>query len=133
MSDLLLFSTSGSDYLNHYLFPVLQLGTWGGGLGGTRPPPPPPPPPPHPPGRIFEKCYKYKIFHFVTSLLRQFFESYKDGNDMGRLEVVMRLEILFFFLSLSLFTFLWGQFCKQLTLSCWGVTKGQNSFKQICS
>ena len=36
------------------------------------------------------------MLHFVTSFLRQFFESYKDGNDIGRLEVVMRLEINFF-------------------------------------
>ena len=30
---------------------------------------------------------------FVTSFLQQFFENCKDGNDMGHLEVVMRLEI----------------------------------------
>ena len=29
--------------------------------------------------------------------------------------------------------FLWGQFCKQLTLSSWMVTKGQKSHKRICS
>ena len=35
------------------------------------------------------------MHHFVTSFLRQFFENYKDGNDMGDLEVIMRSEIQF--------------------------------------
>ena len=42
------------------------------------------------------------MLYFVTSFLRQFFENCKDGNDMGRLEVFIRLEI---FSSLSLYTF----------------------------
>ena len=45
--------------------------------------------------------------HFVTSFLRQFFENCKDGNDMGRQEIVMHSEIQVFS-SLPLYTFLWG-------------------------
>ena len=36
------------------------------------------------------------MLQFVTSFLRQFLENCKLGNDMGRLKVVMRLEIQFF-------------------------------------
>ena len=36
------------------------------------------------------------MLRFVTSFLRRFFENCKDGDDMGRLEVAMRLEIQFF-------------------------------------
>ena len=36
------------------------------------------------------------MLHFVTSFLRQFFENSKDGNGMGRLEIVKNLEIQFF-------------------------------------
>ena len=38
--------------------------------------------------------------------MRQFFESYKDGNDMGRLEVVMRLEIPFFLVIVIAYIFM---------------------------
>ena len=35
------------------------------------------------------------MLEFVTSFLRQFSENCKDGNDMGPLEAVKRLEIQF--------------------------------------
>ena len=38
-----------------------------------------------------------KCIILVTSFLIKFFENCKDGNDMGRLKVVMRSEIQFFF------------------------------------
>ena len=36
------------------------------------------------------------MFHCVTFLLRQFFEKCKDGNSIGRLDIVMSLEIQVF-------------------------------------
>ena len=36
------------------------------------------------------------MHNFVTSFLRQFFENCEDGNDMGRLEVVMDSETQLF-------------------------------------
>ena len=41
------------------------------------------------------------MLHFVTS-----FEKCKDGNDMGRLEVVMRLEIQFFLVIVIVYLFM---------------------------
>ena len=41
------------------------------------------------------------MLHFVTSFLRQ-----KDGTDMGRLEVHMRLEIQFFFVIVIAYIFM---------------------------
>ena len=38
--------------------------------------------------------------------LRQFFENCKDGSDMGRLEVVMCLEIQFFLVSVIVYIFM---------------------------
>ena len=65
------------------------------------------------PPRIFQnwnskvfKRFKYKMHHFVTSFLRQFFENCKDGNDMGRLEVVMHSEIQFFFVIAIVYIFM---------------------------
>ena len=46
------------------------------------------------------------MLHFVTSFLRQFFENCKDDNDMGRLEVVMRLEIQFFLVIVIVYIFM---------------------------
>ena len=46
------------------------------------------------------------MHHFVTSFLRQFFENCKDGNDMGRLEVVMHSEIQFFFVIAIVYIFM---------------------------
>ena len=43
--------------------------------------------------KITVYVFKYKMLYFETSVFRQFFEKCKDGNDMGRLEVFMRLEI----------------------------------------
>ena len=37
-----------------------------------------------------------KMFHCVTFLLQQFFEKCKDGNNIGRLDIVMSLEIQIF-------------------------------------
>ena len=36
------------------------------------------------------------MLHFITSFMQQFIENCKDGNNMGRLEVAMRLKIQFF-------------------------------------
>ena len=46
------------------------------------------------------------MLHFVTSFLRQFFENCKDDNDMGRLEIVMRLEIQFFVIIVIVYIFM---------------------------
>ena len=52
-------------------------------------------PPPH---RIFQKRNAK-----ITSFLQQFSENCKDGNDMARLEVVMRLEIKFFLVIVTVY------------------------------
>ena len=44
--------------------------------------------------------------HFVTSFLRQFFEKCKDGNDMGRQNIVMHSEIQFFFVIAIVYIFM---------------------------
>ena len=46
------------------------------------------------------------MHHFVTSFLRQILENCKDGNDMGRLKVVMRSEIQFFFVIATVYIFM---------------------------
>ena len=46
------------------------------------------------------------MHHFVTSFLRRFLENCKDGNDMGRLKVVMRSEIQFFFVIATVYIFM---------------------------
>ena len=46
------------------------------------------------------------MLHFVTSFLQQFFENCKDGNDMERLEVVMRFEIQFFLVVVIVYIFM---------------------------
>ena len=44
------------------------------------------------------------MLHFITSFLRQFFENCIDGNDMGRLEVFLRiLNFIFFFAVLTVY------------------------------
>ena len=46
------------------------------------------------------------MLHFVTVFSRQFFENRKDGNDMGRLEVVMPFEIQFFLVIVIVYIFM---------------------------
>ena len=46
------------------------------------------------------------MLHFISSILQQFFENCKDGNDMGRLEIVMRLEIQFFLVIVIVYIFM---------------------------
>ena len=63
---------------------------------------------PHP--QSFQ-CFKYKMLHFVTSFLQQFFENCKDSNGMGRLRSLCVWKFSCFS-SLSLYPFLWGYLCK---------------------
>ena len=46
------------------------------------------------------------MLDFVTSFLRQLFENCNDGNDMGRLDVVMRLEVQFFLVIFIVYIFM---------------------------
>ena len=46
------------------------------------------------------------MLHFATSFLRQFFENRKDGNDMGRLEAIMRLKIQLFLVIPIVYSFM---------------------------
>ena len=46
------------------------------------------------------------MIDFGTSFLRQFSENCKDGNDMERLEVFVRLEIQFFFVIVIIYIFM---------------------------
>ena len=62
------------------------------------------------------------MLHFVTSFLRQFSENCKDGNDMGHLEVVMRLEIQFFLVIVIVYIFM-GQVLQVVNPFVPGVNK----------
>ena len=64
--------------------------------------------------------------------MQQFFKSYKDSSDMGRLEIVMRLEIFFFLVVFIIYIFMGLVLEVVKTLSCRVVTKDQKSLKQIC-
>ena len=46
------------------------------------------------------------MLHFVTSFLRQIFINCKDGNHMGRLQVVMLLEIQLFLVIVIIYIFM---------------------------
>ena len=69
------------------------------------------------------ECFKYHRHSLKilgsNSFLQQFYESYKDGDDMGCLEVIMYLEIHFFLIIVVVYIFM------GISPSCPVVTKGQ--------
>ena len=56
------------------------------------------------------ECFKYHRHSLKilgsNSFLQQFFESYRDGNDIGCLEVIMYLEIHFFLIIVVAYIFM---------------------------